>query len=36
MLAVVRLDHEGELLVDDMPLGVEPRALPYELPKPKA
>lgn len=36
MLAVVRLDHEGELLVDDTPLGAEPQALPYELPKPKA
>ncbi|MBL7251222.1 YgfZ/GcvT domain-containing protein [Alloalcanivorax marinus] len=36
MLAVVRLDHEGELWVDDTPLGAEPRALPYELPKPKA
>ncbi|MFP1683429.1 YgfZ/GcvT domain-containing protein [Alloalcanivorax sp. C16-1] len=36
LLAVVRLDHEGELFLDDQPLRVEPIALPYDLPKPKA
>lgn len=36
LLAVVRLDHEGELFLDDQPLQVEPIALPYDLPKPKA
>ena len=36
LLAVVRLDHQGDLFLDDQPLGVEPIALPYELPKPKA
>ncbi|KAF0804632.1 hypothetical protein A6D6_02899 [Alcanivorax xiamenensis] len=33
LLAVVRLDYEGELFADDQALNVTPLDLPYELPK---
>lgn len=35
LLAVVRLDHDGELYVEDQPLQAEPLALPYSIPTPK-
>lgn len=31
-LVVVRLDHDGELFIDDVPLGATEQALPYTLP----
>lgn len=35
MLAVVRLDHDGELYADDQALSAQPLTLPYDLPKPR-
>ncbi|WP_101674953.1 CAF17-like 4Fe-4S cluster assembly/insertion protein YgfZ [Alloalcanivorax mobilis] len=35
LLAVVRLDHQGELYAEEQPLNAEALALPYPLPKPR-